>query len=224
MSSSRIAPSPPASSTVYMSSAEDKKHTQEQKYIENRRDALTKTCARGKKEKKKNEKKKPPKQARLLVFPWQTPGPTEATRSQRRRSLAPSREARRHQSSQARRHKAHNDFRRNESTQRGKTAGKMKMTSNWICLLRSGGAATRICTLSSGAGWSHVAAPDKEGGTFFPNKGFEFCARLPVHLPLLHSSLSVSAEILHSRPPTFSLTSSALISSSSCQRSDSAEG
>lgn len=103
------------------------------------------------------------------------------------------------------------------------------MTSNWIGLLRSGGAATRICTLSSGPGWSHVAAPDKDGGTPPPPKQE---VSVFTHTSL-YTSLTPSLSFCLGRDPSppqpstlppFLSLHLPLISSSSCQRSGSAEG
>lgn len=79
----------------------------------------------------------------------------------------------------AKRHKAHNDFGRNESTQCRKTHGEMKMVSNWLHFF--GVAKPRhgsTLWLSHTAGL--VTIVDKDGGTF-QTRGFSLLTPHVLH-------------------------------------------
>lgn len=105
----------------------------------------------------------------------------------------------------AKRHKAHNDFGRNESTQRRKTHGEMKMVSNWLHFF--GVAKPRhgsTLWLSHTAKACHNCG---QGRRHFPNKRFEFTHTScpPLHYTPSSLFLSLRCSFLHFPSPTFSL-------------------
>lgn len=180
MSSSRIAPSPPASSTVYMSSAEDKTDThtykpeiywklfrcimntqkQAKDFLLQARRVLFLPC---------QSDRMRHTQDTFYIY-WKTATSWCFLCSAERAAASIFR---------AKRHKAHNDFGRNESTQRRKTHGEMKMVSNWLHFF--GVAKPRhgsTLWLSHTAGL--VTIVDKDGGTF-QTRGFSLLTPHVLH-------------------------------------------